>query len=96
MNPNHYDEWEAARTQEARDCTQEYLDDFRNSTTGYVRISYISNYTKSTKEYVLAKVYHMLLSQGLVMNYTVTRRRDITGNKSYVKIEIIADPDLDE
>lgn len=92
MNRNHYDEWEAGRTQEARDFTQEYLDDFRTSGTGYIRICYSSNYTKTTKEYVLVKVYHMLLSHGLVMNYTITRRQ----NKSYVKIEIIADPDLDE
>jgi hypothetical protein len=92
MNRNHYDEWELKRTQEARDYAIEYLKDFQDSYTGHIRITYSSNYTKSTKEYVLAKVYHMLLSQGVVMNYTVTKRRD----RTYIKIDLVADPDLDE
>jgi predicted translin family RNA/ssDNA-binding protein len=91
MNRNHYDKWEAERTQEARDYTIEYLKDFRDSITGHIQITYSSNYTKHTKEYVLAKVYHMLLSHGIVMNYNVTKRR----NRTYIKIDLIADSDPD-
>jgi len=91
-NTNHYDEWEAERTQEAREYYREYLGDFHNSTTGHIQVVYTTNYTKSTVEYVLAKVYHMLIGHGIIFYYTVRKHR----GRCKVFIDILPDTTIYE
>ncbi len=58
MNSIRYDEWEAAQIEYARRVAQLCLDTF---TSGHKDFSFNCPWSKTVMEYILCKVFHILL-----------------------------------
>ena len=90
MNYNCYEQWEAERDKEARAYAEEYLEQVREY--GDSKISYTTNYTKHTVEYVLAKVYFMLKGHNICLWFKLHKKR----NRTYVCIELYDESTIEE
>ena len=82
MQTTNYEEWEKDRIQNAMDKAAQLIDDYKN---GYISFCYTTTQSKTVHEYELLKVWHILDSSNIFMDYKISKLKD----KCRVQIDLM-------